>query len=222
MIRSFCFVTLLVCSPAWMPVAVSQPGPAPEGPGTTSPDAGGSLSKDDREFLRESGRDGHAEVKLGRIAEKNALDSEVKKFAERMMKEHIAANAELKSLAGRKGETLPTDIGRHEQKLSRLSMETGKDFDRNFMRAMVKDHEKTVKDLTRAARECNDADLRAWAAKTLKVARQQESDAKEISQRMGGGGKTAEDEGDQPGPPPQRPDGPPPGGRPDGPPPPNP
>src|SRR6185503_13939707 len=56
-----------------------------------------------------------------------------------------------------------------KDKLAKLS---GADFDREYMDMMVKDHVKDVKEFEEASAKAKDADLKAWAAKTLPTLRE--------------------------------------------------
>jgi predicted outer membrane protein len=49
---------------------------------------GGRLGSADKAFIKDAAKGGMMEVALGRVAEENATDSEVKKFGERMVKDH--------------------------------------------------------------------------------------------------------------------------------------
>src|SRR5437868_15253804 len=61
------------------------------------------LSKRDWKFVMETARGGMAEVKLGELASRQAANSAVKDFGQRMVTDHSKANDELKQLAESKG-----------------------------------------------------------------------------------------------------------------------
>jgi putative membrane protein len=62
----------------------------------------------DSSFINEAAEGGMKEVELGKLAQKRAMDSNVKAFAQRMVTDHGKANKELMSLAKSKGITLPS------------------------------------------------------------------------------------------------------------------
>jgi putative membrane protein len=141
-----------------------------------------------------------AEVELGKVAQQKASDSQVKSFAERMVTDHTKANDELKSLAGNKGVTLPTSLDKDHQKDSeKMQRLQGPEFDREYMKHMVKDHKKTVSDFEKQAKSGKDNDLKQFASKTLptlqehlKMAQQIEDSTKKNkggSGAKGGSGK---------------------------------
>jgi hypothetical protein len=55
-------------------------------------------SKQDQAFVDEAARGGKMEVDLGRLAEQNASDANVKQFGARMVKDHTKLNSELGSV----------------------------------------------------------------------------------------------------------------------------
>ena len=57
------------------------------------------LSSADKAFIKDAAKGGMMEVAMGRVAEKNATNSEVKNFGARMVKDHSKANEELKAIA---------------------------------------------------------------------------------------------------------------------------
>jgi putative membrane protein len=128
----------------------------------------GQLSRGDYKFLREAAEGGQAEVELGQLAKQKAVDPSVKSFGDRMITDHSKANDELKSLASQKGATLPATLSHSERSsLDRLQKATGKDFDKEYVSTMVKDHKKDVKDFEDASKDLKDPDLKAFASKTL-------------------------------------------------------
>jgi putative membrane protein len=145
-----------------------------------------SVSAVDRKFVSEVAGANLAEVQLGQLAAQKASDDTVKQFAQRMVKDHGAANDELKKIADQKGMTLPTAPDkRHQAKMDRLSKLSGADFDRAYMRDMVKDHGKDVKELQRRRDKTKGPDINAWVSKTLPTVRDHLKQAEEIAPTVG-------------------------------------
>ena len=116
-------------------------------------------------FVQKAAEGGAAEVAIAKLAQQKAENAEVKAFAERLEKDHTAANTELKALATNRNITLPAEKkGPVYFKLEKLS---GAAFDRAFVAAMVTDHQKDVKAFEKEAANGADADIKAFAAKTL-------------------------------------------------------
>ena len=59
------------------------------------------------------------------------------------------------------------ELPKHRQLQERLSKLSGAAFDRAYVEEMVKDHRKDVSEFRREAAQARDADLKAWAGKTL-------------------------------------------------------
>ena len=119
-------------------------------------------------FVLNAAKDGMAEVELGKLGVEKASRDEVKKFAQRMADDHSKANDELKSLAEKKAITLPTSVdAKHKATQDRLAKLSGAAFDRAYMQDMVSGHRKAVAAFRTESKSGKDADVKAWAAKTL-------------------------------------------------------
>ncbi len=129
------------------------------------------MSSKDTKFIMAAVAGGETEVSLGKLAATKATNDDVKSFGQKMVDDHTEANDELKDLAKSKN----VDIKKGEDKAIKmeqkendsLAKKNGADFDKAYVDMMVKDHEKDVKDFKAAAESSDDADLKAWAAKTL-------------------------------------------------------
>jgi putative membrane protein len=147
--------------------------------------AGKGLASGDETFMKEAASGGMMEVQLGQVAQEKGKMQEVKDFGSRMVTDHGKANDELKALATTKNVTLPAQLlPKHKSGVDKLSR-AGADFDKKYMQAMVKDHMKDVADFKKATRTVKDADLNAWAVKTLPVLEQHLQQAKDIAQKLG-------------------------------------
>jgi len=126
------------------------------------------LGSADNTFAMKAAQGGMAEVQLGQLAKDHAKSQAVKDFGDRMVTDHTKANDELKSIASKKGITLPTSIDAKDQATyDRLSKLNGAEFDRAYMADMVKDHQTDVAEFRRESQNGNDADLKEFAGKTL-------------------------------------------------------
>lgn len=127
-----------------------------------------NLSPQDQKFLKDAAQGGMAEVMLGEMASKKATEDSVKQFGQMMVKDHTKANKQLKELATEKGFRLPADVGpEHKALAARLEKLSGSEFDRTYMKEMVEDHEKDVKEFQKEADSGRDADVKKWAGKTV-------------------------------------------------------
>ena len=142
--------------------------PAGQSDTKTDTKSSGTVAAADQHFVTDVALDGMAEVELGQLAQQKAESSEVKDFAKRMVDDHGKANDELKSLASSKSITLPTTVdAKHKATHDRLAKLSGAAFDRAYMQAMVSDHQQAVKMFRQQSTSAKDADIKAFAAKTL-------------------------------------------------------
>jgi putative membrane protein len=120
------------------------------------------------DFMAEAASGGMTEVELGKIASSKAQNAEVKKFAEMMVNDHTKANDELKALAVKKNITLPTTPNaKHQSTIQKFQSMSGAEFDKAYVDDMLEDHEKDVAEFEKQSQSNPDADVKAFAAKTL-------------------------------------------------------
>ncbi|RCH54233.1 DUF4142 domain-containing protein [Mucilaginibacter hurinus] len=148
-------------------------------------ETGAGVAEFDAKFAVDAANGGMAEVALGNLAQQKASNAEVKKFAEMMVKDHTKANEELKALATAKNITLPAAPGDEQQKkAAELGEKAGAEFDKAYAEAMVKDHDKTVSMFEDAANNAVDADIKAFATKTLPVLKAHQQHAKALNDKL--------------------------------------
>ena len=156
--------------------------------GTTSTGtmaATSSMDPADSDFMMKAAQGGMAEVNMGNMASSKATNADVKKFGDRMVTDHSKANDELKQLASTKGVTLPTDVNDEQKKaMDMMSSKNGKDFDKAYIDDMVKDHETDVAEFEKASKNAKDADLKAWATKTLPTLQEHLKMAKDTQKKV--------------------------------------
>ena len=143
------------------------------------------MSRADTNFMKEAATGGMTEVELGKLAQQNGQSDDVKQFGSRMAQDHGAAGDELSKLAGNKGMTLPQQLDpKHRQLRDKLARLRGAEFDRAYMREMVKDHDKDLKAFRHQAQSAADPDLKQFAAKTAGVIEQHDKMAHDIAQSL--------------------------------------
>jgi putative membrane protein len=132
------------------------------------PPAGAAPESADHAFVLKTTQVGIAEVELGKLAVQKTQRDDVKKFAQQMIDDHSKAGGELKAIAIRKNIAVPADTdAEHKMLYDRLLKLSGAAFDQAYMQAMVDGHRKVAADVNAEAREGQDAEVKAWAAKTL-------------------------------------------------------
>ena len=130
----------------------------------------GNLSRSDTKFMEKAAAGGRAEVELGKLAQQKAMRGEVKDFANRMVEDHTRANAQLEKIASANNVQLPDEVDRKTRKeMDKLSKLIGPDFDREYMKHMVKDHKDDVKEFRKEAKSKQASEVKAFAQDTLPV-----------------------------------------------------
>ena len=144
----------------------------------------------DTKFVMAAARGGEIEVTLGKLAAEKASSEDVKKFGQQMVDDHSKANEELKSLAESKkiDLTKPQAAAKKNgdamsDKLRKLE---GAEFDKGYIMMMVKDHEKDVKAFEKESKDGEDADIKAFAAKTQPTLQSHLEMVKELQKKVGG------------------------------------
>jgi len=185
-----CSVRLLAAFAAALFLA---PAVLAEAEGKNKKDAKGNP---DQEFVTKASQDGLAEVNHGDLAFRKASNPEVKEFARRMVKDHMAANRELTNVANNKQFRLARDMGKkHQDMQDKLAKLRGEEFDREYMKHMVMGHKEAVSLFEKEAKNGKDEELKAFAEKTLPTLREHFKLAQSVAGKVGAGGEDAEKAG---------------------------
>ena len=148
----------------------------------------------DQDFVRMASCDGLAEVTLGRMALEQATSPEVKRFAQRLIDDHMKANQELSRTANKMGITPASTMDEKERAAAdRLMQMRGAEFDRAFMHHMVRDHEKAIRLFENEAKNGQNRDLQEFASKTVPILREHLKLARELD----GGRNATRDRGQE-------------------------
>ncbi|MDB5061541.1 MAG: hypothetical protein JWP67_1384 [Mucilaginibacter sp.] len=143
---------------------------AATGAAATGSATGIAVDEKDAKFATDVANAGMAEVALGKIAAEKATNPQVKDFANMMVTDHGKANEELMAIAKKKNITLPAAPDQeHQKKAADLSAKSGKEFDKDYVDAMVDGHKKAASLLEDGSKNCKDTELMAFATKTLPV-----------------------------------------------------
>ena len=130
--------------------------------------AGGGSLPDDEEFLRKAAASAMKEFELGQLAAINGEDNAVKSFGRRVVTDRITAVNKLKTLAARKGVTMPWELDPASRSaVDRLSNLVGAEFDRAYLEMTCADHENVLVDFSAQADSGADREVKAFAAQRL-------------------------------------------------------
>lgn len=118
-------------------------------------------------FVNQAAEGGMFEVDSSTVAQDKAKDPQVKDFAKKMIADHGAANAKLKTIAGEQKLQVPAQTdATHKGDLQKLQSTTG-DFDRTYVEMQRSAHRDAVNLFQSYAKDGDNPNLKTFAAETL-------------------------------------------------------
>jgi putative membrane protein len=161
-------------------------------PGSTAKPGTAAATGGDARFIAEAARGNEAEIELGQLAQQKAQSPEVKSLAQRLVTDHTRANQQLKQLAQKEGMSVPTGLDKDQKDLrARLEKLNGAAFDRAFVDAQVKDHQKDVKFYQDEGSRLQDPQLKSFAQQTLPVLQEHLQMAERAESQVGASGSSS-------------------------------
>ena len=131
-----------------------------------------SDTKKDAEFLVEATEINLKEIKLGQLAQQEGTIPEVRNLGKMMIDAHTNAQNEIEGLAAKKQISLPDSItDKGKEAYAKLREKKIADFDKAYCDMMVKGHEKAIEKFEKAAADCKDTEIKAWAKSMLPTLR---------------------------------------------------
>jgi putative membrane protein len=119
-------------------------------------------------FVKAAAQDGMTEVELGKLAMDKSNNAAVKRFAQKMVQDHGAADAELSGIATGKGLNVPAGLdAKHQGVVTKLAAKSGAAFDADYAKHMAMDHTQAVALFQAEAANSSDPELASFAKKTL-------------------------------------------------------
>jgi len=126
------------------------------------------LTKKEEKFIKHVASISLLEIKIGGLAETNALAQQVKTTAKRLVDDYTLTSGDITVLASKKGMTLPTQLTNKEQKFyNYFAKKQGKDFDKAYVKCTAKANKKGICYVKKVHKKTNDSDLKDWSAKML-------------------------------------------------------
>lgn len=140
---------------------------------------------DDGEFLTTVASCDMCEIELGKLASEKARHEDVKKFAKKLSEDHQKCLDEVKTVAKSAGVTLPEKMKEDQQKVcDKFKDYKGENFDRDYIKQMVENHEKAVKWFTRATKEAKAQEVKDFATKHLPALQAHLDEAKKLHEQL--------------------------------------
>jgi putative membrane protein len=119
-------------------------------------------------FLVKAANSGMAEVQMGELAQQKAVNQDVKNFGAMMKTDHDAANKLVSELATQRNVTLPQAIGDIQKRdIDDLNKKNGTDFDKAYIKTMIRAHTETIDLFEQAANKSKDAEIKTFVNNTL-------------------------------------------------------
>jgi putative membrane protein len=104
-----------------------------------------SIDAEAQNFITKGIEGGNAEVQLSQLALKTSKSKAITDYAGMMIAEHTDAGKELKKIAVDQSASVPDTLTKvHTQLIDALSKKTGSAFDKDYIQAMVQDHEQAI------------------------------------------------------------------------------
>ncbi|MBW3130689.1 MULTISPECIES: DUF4142 domain-containing protein [Hymenobacter] len=141
--------------------------------------------KQDAEFMVNAAADGILNQQLATVALQRAATPSVRNLAQTLLNQYIKMTGELKTLAGRKGITLPEALGsERKEQYDNISALTGTAFDKKYSAAIVDGQKKAVDSYEDLSEDAYDGDIRGFAAKYLPMLQQQVTQAQQVQDEV--------------------------------------
>jgi putative membrane protein len=112
---------------------------------------------------------GKAEIELAQVALNSTKNEDIRKYAERMVRDHTAADQKLRKIAQKENLQLPQTLdAKHQKEKQRLSSLRDEAFDREYKKHMEQGHQEAVALFQSASQdEQMPEDLKDFAASSL-------------------------------------------------------
>jgi putative membrane protein len=165
------------------PGQTTSPANSPTGM-PTDPTAPTQGSYSDQSFVKSALENSAAEQQLGQLAQQKSPSEDVKKYAVEMVRIHMQLDEQIKPLAKHLGVSEPKGPSKKEkQEIAKLEALSGPQFDEEYIRVMVKDHQKVVKDFKNQAEITQDPNVKQAAQSDATVFEQHLRVIQEIAQK---------------------------------------
>jgi putative membrane protein len=148
--------------------------------GQTAKGSAPTVSAGDRKFIVDVAQSGLHEVKLAMLGAEHGANNDLRVYAQKVLDDHTLSNTEVEALARLKGIAFP-DPTKTDDPAERLSRLTGIEFDREFIRQEIADHQKNLAEFQKEDQSVGaDPDIRNFAHTVLPKVRAHLDQAKAL------------------------------------------
>nr|WP_314569689.1 DUF4142 domain-containing protein [uncultured Pseudomonas sp.] len=131
-------------------------------------------------FVDNAAEGGITEIEAGKLALQKSSSADVKTFAQHMVTEHTKANQELATLAKKLDIEVPDDAALTDKAKKAILEMRDESFDQAYANNQVAAHEKTIELFKKESTSSDNAELKAFATKTLPTLEAHLKAAKEL------------------------------------------
>lgn len=137
-------------------------------------------------FMKKAIEGNLAEIKVGQLAQQKGASEGVRHFGTVLEQDHSMANNQAMTAASSMGVTPPAEPSRMEQAEYRhLASLSGRQFDKAFVKEMVKDHKKDIAEYRKEAKTSN-GQASSYAEQSLPVLKKHLQLAESLERHPGG------------------------------------
>jgi putative membrane protein len=187
--RSFRNAALALASLAAVGVASAQTTTGAMSGDAAMPRNGAKVAGSDSAFMKQAAQNNSMEIVASKLALTKSTNADVKTFAQQMIDDHTKTGDEMKALASSKGvEVSDKPSVAQSAKIKLLETMSGPTFDKRYAAMIgVTAHQDTVKLFQKATTNVKDADVKAFASKTLPALQHHLQMAQELKASVDGG-----------------------------------
>lgn len=166
----------------------SQPGMSPmDQAASNNQDPNGTSAMMDKAFVRQALQGGMAEVQLGQLALQKSSNPDVKQFAQKMVDDHTKLGNEMKQVAQQMNVKAPDSLsGKDKSTISKLNALNGDEFDKAYIKDMVKDHKKDDSEFKQEAQSTQNPQLKQMVIQSDQMIESHLQQIQQIAQTKGG------------------------------------
>jgi len=139
-----------------------------------------AMAATSNDFVENAAQGGITEVEAGKLALEKSGSADVKNFAQHMITDHTKVNQELAALAKKLDIEVPDDAALTDKAKKAILEMRDESFDKAYANNQVNAHETTVALFKKEAESSDNAELKAFATKTLPALEAHLQEAKEL------------------------------------------
>jgi putative membrane protein len=125
-------------------------------------------SAQDRKFVQIATQESLAVQRLGQITTQESENPKVKKVAEKISRDYLQANQQLRDLAKNLNVKVPSDVGRRSwQQINNVQTSSGPEFDQVALQELVTSEQSYLRNIQDEAAKGENPELKQFASTTL-------------------------------------------------------